>query len=395
MSRSSENASRISPTEAKRFISEHGSPLYLYDTAELTQRADTLSGLQAPYGLTIRYAFKANPHPSIVELFSQKGIQFDASSSYEAAQLLELGISGSAISLSSQQPAHNLAVLLENNVQFVATSLHQLELFAGAEHHPSTVGLRVNPGLGLGHIKRFTTGGPAASFGLWHEYVPRALELAQTHGIVIDRLHVHVGTGGDPSKWGDILDAGLEVAAQMPDVTSLDVGGGFKIAYTDEDTAANVPEIMEIFSEKLTAFAKRTDRKLRLEIEPGRWLVATSGYLLTKIVDIVDTGSEGYTFLRTDTGMNDFLRPAMYGAQHNMQIANDANERAEYVIVGHNCETSDVLTPAPHDPESILPRRLSKTSIGDILVVRDVGAYCASMSTKGYNAYPSAKEVMI
>jgi len=253
----------------------------------------------------------------------------------------------------------------------------------------------VNPGIGSGHNNRLTTGGPNASFGLWHQYVPEALQYAKEQGVVIDRLHVHVGTGGDPSKWGEIMDLGLAIAEQMPDVVSLDVGGGFKIAYTEGDVAADMPQVIEVFSQKLTDFATKTGRQLRLEIEPGRWLVAHGGCLITEIVDIVDTGTEGHTFLRTNTGMNDFLRPAMYGAQHRMRILNASSEQVDYVVVGHACETSDILTPAPHDPEGILTRKLNKANIGDLLLIADTGAYCASMSTKGYNAYPDAQEVFI
>jgi len=385
----------LSTAVAHDLAAQYGTPLYVYDTAGIRGRVKELACLQLPYGLTIRYAVKANPHPEIVKMFAEEGLHFDASSSYEAAELLRQGIAGEQISLSSQQPAHNLPELLRAGVQFVATSQHQLELFAAAENRPGAVGLRVNPGMGNGHNNRFTTGGVGASFGLWHEYLPQALQFAEEQGIKIDRLHVHVGTGGDPSKWGDVLDAGLNVAEQMPDVASLDIGGGFKIAYTDNDVEADMPHITQLFAQKLSGFAEKTGRQLRLEIEPGRWLVAHGGVLITEVVDIVDTGKDGYIFLRTNTGMNDFLRAAMYGAQHHIEVLNDASEQAGYVVVGHNCETSDILTPAPHDPEGILPRKLRRANIADLLAIYDTGAYCASMSTKGYNAFPAAKEIFI
>jgi diaminopimelate decarboxylase len=380
---------------AQDLIRQFGSPLHVYSAESIQKRARDLVALELPYGLVVRYAIKANPHSEILRLIAAEGLQFDASSSYEAAFLLEQGITGDQISLSSQQPAHNLQTLLGAGVKFVATSMRQLELFAATKDRPQTVGLRVNPGMGVGHNNRLTTGGPAASFGLWYEYVPAALQLAAENDITIDRLHVHVGTGGHPDRWGAILDAGLDIAEQIPSVVSLDIGGGFKIAYTDDDVEADMQGIARVFAQKLVLFAERTGRKLRLEIEPGRWLVAHAGSLISEVVDIVDTGSGGYTFLRTNTGMNDFLRPALYGAQHKMQILNDVAEYAEYVVVGHSCETSDILTPAPHDPEGILTRKLSEASIGDLLIISDTGAYCASMSTKGYNAYPAANEVVI
>lgn len=210
----------LNTAAAQELVAQYGAPLYVYDGAGIRARAKELTGLELPYGLTVRYAVKANPHPEIINMFAEMGLSFDASSSFEAAKLLQQGIAGERISLSSQQPAHNLPELLRAGVRFVATSLHQLELFAAAENHLDTVGLRVNPGMGHGHSNRLTTGGAGASFGLWHEYLPQALQLAAAQGIRIDRLHVHVGTGGDPGKWGDILDAGLHIVEQMPDVTA-------------------------------------------------------------------------------------------------------------------------------------------------------------------------------
>jgi diaminopimelate decarboxylase len=382
----------LSREEAKTLLEKHGSPLYIYDLSDIEERAKALVNLNLPFGLTVRYATKANPHPQIVSLMDAQGVQFDASSSYEAQELLNHGISGSKISLSSQQPAHNLQELLSAGVKFVATSMHQMELLAAVRPKPTELGLRVNPGFGSGHINRLTTGGRGASFGLWHESIPDALDFANRNQMTITKLHVHVGTGGDPSAWGEIMDAALDIASRMPDVTTLDIGGGYKISYADGHKEADMVGITGVFAQKLETFAGSTGRKLHLEIEPGRWLVARSGSLISEVTDIVSTGSKGYTFLRINTGMNDFMRSAMYGANHRIEILNDANDTKDYVVVGHNCETSDILTPIEGDPEGIAPRRLPEASIGDILVVRDTGAYCASMRVRGYNSFPDAAE---
>ena len=206
--------------------------------------------------------------------------------------------------------------------------MHQLVLFSNARPKQKTVGLRINPGIGSGQINRFTTGGTGASFGLWHESLPEALDFVSRNGIKLTKLHVHLGTGGDPSAWGKIMEAALFIAAQMPDVTTLDIGGGFKIAYTDSDHEADMIGIAKVFAGQLEGFAPgSTGRKLHLEIEPGRWLVAHAGNLLTEIVDIGSTGKDGYTFLRTNTGMNDFLRSAMYGARHRIESLSGSGRR--------------------------------------------------------------------
>lgn len=374
---------------------QSGTPCFVYSRDVLAERAKKLLSLELPYGYTPRYAVKANNHPDIVRLFHNAGLHFDASSSYEAQELLDLDVPGVNISLSSQQPAQNLGDLLGAGVQFVATSLHQLELFVSAENRPKSVGLRVNPGLGAGHNNRTTTGGANSSFGLWSAYVPQALELAQKSGVRIDRLHVHIGSGADPNMWGKMIEVALEIAESMPDVTSLDMGGGFKIHRYGDEHETDMEAVAVKFSYLLRGFSEKTGRKLRLEIEPGTWLVGHAGVLLAEVVDIVDTGEDGHTFLRLDTGMNDFARPGMYGAQHEMEVLNDSTESTEYVVVGHNCETGDILTPAPGDPEGLESRVLKKAHIGDMLAVYDTGAYCRTMSHKGYNSFPSAHEIFV
>jgi diaminopimelate decarboxylase len=386
---------QISEQQARELVQQHGAPLYIYSRQMLQDRAAQLNDLPLPYGWTVRYAVKANPHPEIIRLLTDAGLAFDASSSFEATALLDMGIAGDQISLSSQQPAHNLPDILGNGVRYVATSMHQLRLFANAAGQGSSVGLRVNPGVGDGHSNRTNTGGMASSFGLWHEYLPQALDFARERGISITRLHVHIGSGANPNMWGEVIDIALQLVAQMPDVTTLDIGGGFKISRAIGEQEADIPAISAIFAQHLTDFAEATGRQLHLEIEPGTWLVGHAGLLLAEVVDIVDTGVGGYTFLRLNTGMNDLIRPAMYGAQHAITILNDSSQKMAYVVVGHNCETGDILTPAPYNPEAILPRRMNKAAIGDLVCIADVGAYGAAMAARHYNAYPSALQVFV
>jgi diaminopimelate decarboxylase len=188
----------LTNSQLTQLANEHGSPLFVYDRTYLEERAKQLTDLRLPFGITPRYAVKANSHPEIIALFNEVGLSFDASSSYEVTELLKQGIAAEKISLSSQQPAHNLPELLESGVQYVATSLHQLELFISAAKNGASVGLRINPGLGAGHNNRTTTGGANSSFGLWNAYLPDALKMAAAAGVRITRLHIHIGSGADP-----------------------------------------------------------------------------------------------------------------------------------------------------------------------------------------------------
>lgn len=371
-------------------------PRYEYSRSVIHERITYLKNLNLPYGLTVRYAVKANPHPEIISLLNTAGIHFDASSSYEATDLLKLGVPGEHISLSSQQSPHNIEELLQAKVHFVATSMKQIQLFLEAKNRPQTLGVRINPDItDGGHNKRTSTGGVNASFGIWHEYTDEILRKTIAQEIKITRLHIHIGSGADTSIWGRVIDTALQVCEKFTDVVSLDIGGGFKIHRFGEEKETNLVDIAQVFSEKLTEFSEKCGRKIQLEIEPGTYFIAHAGTLIARVDDIVDTGKNGFTFLRLNTGMNDFLRSTLYGARHKIEIKNESNETKEYIIVGHNCESGDIFTPEPGNPEAIETITLNYATIGDEVRISDVGAYCASMRAKGYNSFPDATEIMV
>lgn len=140
-----------------------------------------------------------------------------------------------------------------------------------------------------------------------------------------------------------------------------------------------------------------------MEIEPGTYLVAMSGALVSTVQDKVFTTGEGsHTFLKLDSGMTDVLRPSLYGAIHPMTIlpgtgktGDIGTETEDVVVVGHCCESGDLMTPKPGEPEDLAERCLRKAEIGDLLVMDGSGAYCAGMSTKNYNSFPEAPEVLV
>ncbi|OGL38010.1 hypothetical protein A3J32_01425 [Candidatus Saccharibacteria bacterium RIFCSPLOWO2_02_FULL_46_7] len=379
---------------AAALIAKHGSPLYVYDLDALANRAGELLKYCQLLDCTPRYAIKANPHPQIIKLFDQLGLHFDASSDYESDHATSFGVEPDKVSLSSQQPPRDMKKTLQSGVRFVATSLHQLDLVTQVGWQ-GKLAVRINPGLGAGHNRRTTTGGAVSSFGIWHEYIPQVLDWQTRNGAHLNRLHIHIGSGGAASIWRLAIKRSLELVAQMPFIEILNMGGGFKIARMPGERPADLSQLITIFQDELEAFARQSGRKIKLEIEPGAWLVGNAGLLLGRIVDIVDTGKNGFNFIKLDSGMNDLLRPAMYGAQHEIKILNDSMKTADYVVVGHNCETGDVFTPAPGNPEAIKPRKLNQAKIGDMAAIGGAGAYGASMRAVGYNSFPSATEVFI
>ena len=371
-----------------------GTPCYVYDRAKLEATARRALAFAAPYGFTLRYAMKANPSRGILTLFRELGLHIDASSDWEVERALAAGFAPERIQLTSQMPSRRLKEHVARGVLLNACSLHQLELF-GQAAPGHAVAVRMNPGLGSGSTKRTNTGGPAASFGIWHEYLDQVKALAARHGLVVRTLHSHIGSGTDPEVWKRVTRMTLDLAAKLPEVQLVNLGGGLKVGRMPNEESVNLEEVAWHVRTELEGFRAREGRALHLELEPGTLLVAESGAVVATCVDVVDTGRDGYLFAKLDAGMPEVARPALYGAQHPIDVLASGRPQADVVFVGPCCESGDILTPAPGDPEALGPRAVARPQVGDLVVVGGAGAYCAGMAMINYNSYPQAPEVML
>jgi diaminopimelate decarboxylase len=385
----------LTAAKAEEVRERFGTPCYVYDRATLEASARRALAFGAPFGFTLRYAMKANPSRGVLGVFHALGLHIDASSDWEVERALAAGFAPEQILLTSQMPSRRLADHVARGVGLNACSLHQLEAL-GRAASGRAIAVRINPGLGSGSTKRTNTGGPAASFGIWHHYLGDVKALAARYGLTIHTLHTHIGSGTDPELWKRATRMTLDLAAQFPDVKTVNLGGGFKVGRMPEEPTVDMVEVGAHVRKQLEAFRERDGRALRLEIEPGTFLVAQAGAVVATCVDVVDTGKEGYLFAKLDTGMTEVTRPSLYGAQHPVDIvAGAGREAAEVVFVGPCCESGDVLTPAPGDPEALGPRWVPRPRVGDLVIVGGAGAYCSAMSTINYNSYPQAPEVML
>lgn len=375
-----------------------GSPVFVYDQRALEARAAEALAFPNAYGLRVRYAMKALPTAAILRVFHDAGLHIDASSGYEAERALRAGIPPEHIQLTAQELPQDLYRLVNSGVLFNATSLRQLEAF-GEIFPGHEVSVRINPGMGSGHSNRTNVGGPSASFGIWHEYLERIFAIQHRYNLQITRMHTHIGSGSDPAMWEHCATLSLAIAARMPQVTTLSLGGGFKVGRMPGEVSADLQAIGQAVKADVERFHEEHGRKLHLEIEPGTFLVANAGALIASVIDVVDTGRDGYRFIRTDTGMTEILRPSIYGAQHPIAVvpqdASAPRREADYLVVGHCCESGDILTPEPGNPEGLQPRRLTAAMPGDAVVVGGAGAYCAAMASKNYNSFPEAAEVLL
>jgi diaminopimelate decarboxylase len=383
-------------TTARTIADDFGTPVYVYDMTTLKANAAAVLAFPNAFGLTARYAMKASPNAAILKILNEAGLQIDASSGHEVRRAMAAGVPAANISLSTQELPADFAELYELGIEINACSLSQLERF-GQACPGKTIGLRFNPGSGSGGNNRTNVGGPASSFGIWHEWMDQVQAIVVQYGLKVIRIHTHIGSGSDPAVWQKISGMSLDLVRQFPDVVALNLGGGYKVARMESEVGTDLQECGAPVAEMFREFAQATGREIRLEIEPGTYLLANTCAVLSTVQDVVSTGADGYDFLKLNTGMTEILRPSIYGAQHPIYILQPevAGETRGYVIAGHCCESGDILTPAPGDPELLATRALPLCQIGDLCVIDGAGAYCAAMSTKHYNSYPEAAEIML
>ena len=387
----------LTPDQVRSLQAQFGTPLYVYDQAGLEAQAAAALRFPAPFGLTVRYSMKACPSAAVLRVLARAGLHIDASSGWEVRRAVTAGVSGDRILLTAQQLPDDLEEVLGLGARFNACSLGQLtafgERFPGAE-----VAVRLNPGLGSGHSNRTNVGGPSASFGIWHSHLHQVVEIARRHRLCITLLHSHIGSGSDPEVWQRCAGLTLNLARHLPDVTAVNLGCGYKVGRMTGEVSTDLQRAGEPVAAELRRFADDDGRQLRLEIEPGTFFVANAGAIVATAVDVVDTGKEGHSFVKTDTGMTEVLRPSLYGAQHPIAVVpREPGVRPvrKYLVVGHCCESGDLLTPEPGNPEGLRERALLETRPGDAVVIGGAGAYCAGMAAKNYNSFPEAPEVLL
>lgn len=374
-----------------------GTPAYVYSAAALEKQARAALAFPNAFGLTVRYAMKASPNAAILKLFTGLGLHIDASSGYEVRRALKAGVPAGNISLSTQEFPDFFPELRAAGVKFNACSLAQLERF-GELFPGQCCGVRFNPGLGSGGTGKTNVGGPHSSFGIWHEWADQVEAIAAKHRLTIERIHTHIGSGSDPEVWSRVSVMSLALVRRFGSVKTLNLGGGYKVGRMNYEKSTDLQVVGQPVKEAFEQLAAETGRKIHLEIEPGTFLLANACSLLATVQDVVTTGGpDGRAFLKLDSGMTEILRPSLYAAQHPIVIVpqTQTDETADYLVVGHCCESGDVLTVGKDDPESLQPRELTLAAIGDLCVIEGAGAYCSGMSAKNYNSFPEAAEGLL
>jgi diaminopimelate decarboxylase/aspartate kinase len=249
------------------------------------------------------------------------------------------------------------------------------ELFAGQD-----IFLRLDLDTGYGHHKKVITSGADSKFGISLEHIPDILVLIQTHGIRVLGFHAHTGSGvHNVEAWCEQLQRFLEILPEFPDVRVLDLGGGLGVPDRADQAGVDLSRLDELLGRTMAG------RDVELWLEPGRYLVAECGVLLSRVTQLKTKGQ--YHYLGVSTGMNSLIRPALYGAYHDIVNLSRLNEAADrhYRVVGPICESGDVLGES---------RFLPQSAEGDIILIANTGAYGRVMSSR-YNRRAPAEECIL
>lgn len=382
----------IAGKDTVRLAKKYGTPLYVTNANRIKKNYRVLEdSLRDKYeDIRIHYACKANTNLSVLEILNEEGAWLDAVSVGEVESGIRAGFDPKKILYTGTSVSfEEMKEVMEKNVTINVDSLSGLNKLVKLGGKKFSV--RINPEVGAGHHDHCITGGLESKFGIWEDKAITAYEKGIKKGLTPVGIHMHIGSGIlDFKKYEEPVNKLLDIAGKISqklevEFEFIDIGGGLGIPYKPKEDCLNLKKFSEIIVSKFTEKLEKLKLgRPALALEPGRYLVGDSTILLTQVQSLKETPK--YTFAGVDAGFNTLLRPVMYGSYHH--IFNASNPRGEtktYSIAGPLCESGDLLAKE---------REIPKISEGDILAVRDTGAYGFSTASR-YNSRPLPAEIMI
>lgn len=376
---------RVQGLALEDIAKEFGSPVYVYDADKIASQVEVLKQAFQGVNLKIKYAAKALTNISILKLMKQQGVGLDVVSIQEAQLGIKAGylpeeilFTPNCVSFEEIEEAVDLG--LKINIDNISI----LEQFGHKYHNSVPCCIRLNPHIMAGGNTKISTGHIDSKFGISILQLRHIVRVVQTNQIHVNGLHVHTGS--------DILDSEVflrgaeivfEAAREFPDLEFIDFGSGFKVAYREGDVVTDIPELGRQLGAAFKSFCQEYGRDLEIWFEPGKFLVSEAGYLLVQSNVIKTTPAT--VFVGVDSGLNHLIRPMMYEAYHEIvNISNPQGITRVYTIVGYICETDTF----GHD------RKLTEVKEGDILAIKNAGAYGFSMASN-YNSRFRPAEVLV
>jgi diaminopimelate decarboxylase len=372
---------------------DFGTPTYVYDAAGIAARIADLAAFDV-----VRYAQKANANLAVLDLCRRHGALVDAVSAGEITRALAAGYAARGepppiVYTADVFDRESLDLVVDHGIAVNLGSLDMIEQY-GERVAGGEVTLRINPGFGHGHSRKTNTGGEHSKHGIWHEELPEALRRAKACGLRVTGIHVHIGSGVDLAHLARVAAAAESFATAVGgDLAALSAGGGLPVPYRPSDPRLDVAAYFARWDAARRRVEERVGHPVRLEVEPGRYLVAEAGYLVTEIRAVKRMGAN--TFYLVDAGFNTLARPVLYGAYHPMSLTpSDDVPRAlrEVVVGGPLCESGDIFT--QEEGGIVRTQTLPEARVGEYLVIECAGAYGFVMSSN-YNAKPLPAEVLV
>tara|TARA_B100001029_G_C15062003_1_gene459339 strand:+ start:1872 stop:3065 length:1194 start_codon:yes stop_codon:yes gene_type:complete len=361
-----------------------GKPVYVYDSEKIASQYELLkSAFAGVSNLRINYATKALSNLSILKFMRNLGAGLDTVSIQEVQLGLTAGFEPQAIIYTPNGVSLNeIEEVTKMGVQINIDNLSLLEQF-GTRHPKTPVCIRINPHVMAGGNSNISVGHIDSKFGISIHQIPHLLRIVENTAMNINGIHMHTGS--------DILDVDVflhaaqilfDTAKHFKNLQFLDFGSGFKVPYYNNDIETNIEELGEKLSARFTEFCANYSSELQLIFEPGKFLVSQAGHFITQVNVVKQTTST--VFAQVDSGFNHLIRPMLYGSHHHIEnLSNPNGKERFYSVVGYICETDTFAS----------NRKIAEITEGNLLVFRNCGAYCFSMSSN-YNSRYRPAEVL-
>ena len=376
---------QLSKEQLIAYAKEFGTPLYVYNADHITSQYLRLTTAFAATDTKFFYACKALTNINILKHIKSIGCNVDCSSVNEVKLALMAGFEPKNILYTSNgihfgeiEEAQSLGVHI--NID----SLSNLEKFGKKFGHSYPVGIRLRPNSMAGGNIKISTGHDKSKFGIPIDHLDKILKLVDEHQLFIQNLHIHTGSDiKDVDVFVKGIDVLFDIIPKFKDLSSIDLGGGFKVPYKKGDAETDIPLLAQKVNEAFTNHPNPNGKHLQVWFEPGKFLVSASGYFIAGVNVIKENTAT--TFAGLDTGFNHLIRPMFYDAYHEIEnISNPTGPAKPYSVVGNICETDTFAW----------DRQLPEVREGDYLVFHNAGAYGFEMASNFNSRYKPA-EVMV
>ncbi len=373
---------------AQELLKKYGSPLYVYSESILRQRCRDLP--EAFRGrIKPSFSAKANTNLSLLKIIREEGLGADAMSPGEIFVLQNVGFAPEEIFyIGNNVSCEEMSYCIERGILVSVDSLSQLEQF-GQINPGGKVAVRFNPGMGAGHCEKVITAGHKTKFGVQSEFHREVKKIVEKYDLKLIGINQHIGSlflEAEPyvNAAKSLLDM---IAENFPGLEFIDFGGGFGVPYKPGEKRLDLSELSEKLFETIDLFLDKYDNQnVHFKCEPGRYISAECGLLLGTVHAVKK--NYGKYYVGTDIGFNVMMRHVLYDSYHEIEVLSDRktiNDIREATIVGNICESGDILAS---------DRNIGPVSEGDIIAVKNAGAYGYSMASN-YNCRLRPAEVLI